>query len=399
MVPLPLRLLLTSWEGTLTAWPHVYVHVPFCGRRCSYCDFSIAVRRSVPVSEYIDAVVAEMATRGIARQEAPLRSLYLGGGTPSKLGPDGIARLIHEIGERLGVEKFSTNPDELELTLEVNPEDVSPAAARAWAAAGVNRVSLGVQSFEPKALEWMHRQHSADDVVAAVRSIKEAGIAELSLDLIFAIPEMLGRSWTNDLNRVLELDPDHLSLYGLTVEAATPLGKWVARQTVSEAPEERYEEEFLEANRRLTDAGFQHYEVSNYARPGRRARHNSAYWSGAAYLGLGPSAHGFDGTERRWNIGPYAEWAAAANERRDPVAGSETVTGDSSIAEEVYLGLRTSGGLGIRENETLTVTSWVNAGWAVLEPSQAEARLRLTPAGWLRLDSLAATLTSLRSRS
>ncbi len=383
----------------MTAWPHVYVHVPFCGRRCSYCDFSIAVRRSVPVSEYIDAVVAEMATRGIARQEAPPRSLYLGGGTPSKLGPDGIARLLHEIGVRLGVEKFSTNPDDLELTLEVNPEDVSPAAARAWAAAGVNRVSLGVQSFEPKALEWMHRQHSADDVVAAVRSIREAGIAELSLDLIFAIPEMLGRSWTNDLNRVLELEPDHLSLYGLTVEAATPLGKWVARQTVSEAPEERYEEEFLEANRRLTDAGFQHYEVSNYARPGRRARHNSAYWSGAAYLGLGPSAHGFDGTERRWNIGPYAEWAAAASERRDPVAGSETVTGDSSIAEEVYLGLRTSDGLGIRENETLTVTSWVNAGWAVLDQSQAEARLRLTPAGWLRLDSLAATLTSLRSRS
>jgi oxygen-independent coproporphyrinogen-3 oxidase len=382
-----------------TPWPHLYVHVPFCGRRCSYCDFAIAVRRNVPVSEYIDAIMAEMVTRGIALDSGVLRTLYLGGGTPSKLGGTGLARLIQSFAHLAGVDKFSTSLDKFELTIEVNPEDVSAEAARAWVAAGVNRASIGVQSFEPGVLRWMHRDHTPEQVGEAVRILRGEGVQELSLDLIFALPSSVERSWTHDLDVALSLTPDHLSFYGLTVEPTTPLGRWVARGEESESPEERYEAEFLEADRVLTGAGFEHYEVSNYGLPGKRARHNSSYWSGAPYLGLGPSAHGFDGRVRRWNRKAYADWLAVVGRGDDPVAGSEVIGASERLAEEVYLGLRTTDGLSIRENDLKMVTPWIDAGWGALGPDAATGgvRLRLTPSGWLRLDSLAAAIAAHRT--
>jgi oxygen-independent coproporphyrinogen-3 oxidase len=247
--------------------------------------------------------------------------------------------------------------------------------------------------------------------------LRGAGILELSLDLIFAVPDHLNRNWTADLEQALSLDPDHLSFYGLTVEPHTPLGRWAERGEVSEAGEERYEQEFLEAHRTLTAAGFEHYEVSNYGRPGKRARHNSAYWSGAPYLGLGPSAHGFDGRTRRWNRSVYTDWLRVVEQGEDPVAGSETLTAEQREAERVYLGLRTVDGLDIRQNEVETVTAWVREGWAqwrvapqagvgapagqgpTAHRAAAPRRLALTPEGWLRLDALAAALTSLGSAS
>lgn len=383
----------------LTPWPHLYVHVPFCGRRCSYCDFAIAVRRNVPVSEFIDAILAEMVTRRVSLDARVLRTLYFGGGTPSKLGGDGLVRLIRSFAHRAGVDKFSTSLDDFELTIEVNPEDVTTEAARAWVAAGVNRASIGVQSFELGVLRWMHRDHTPQQVGEAVRILRGEGVQEISMDLIFALPSSVSRSWTRDLDVALSLTPDHLSFYGLTVEPATPLGRWVARGEESESPEERYESEFLEANRVLTGAGFEHYEVSNYGLPGKRARHNSSYWSGAPYLGLGPSAHGFDGRQRRWNRKAYVDWLAAVGRGEDPVAGSERIGPAERVAEAVYLGLRTSDGLSISQSELKTVTAWVDAGWGALVPDAVSGgvRLRLSPAGWLRLDSLAAALAAGRS--
>ena len=326
---------------------------------------------------------------------ASLRTLYLGGGTPSKLGGPGVARLLHEFAQFVGVDKFSTSSGEREITLEANPEDVSAEAAALWVAAGVNRVSLGVQSFHPEVLQWMHRSHGPKAPGDAVALLRDAGINDISIDLIFALPGSVTRDWQHDLAKALELRPTHVSLYGLTVESKTPLGRWTARGEVVEAPEERYADEFMEAHRQLSSAGFDHYEVSNYALPGHRAQHNSAYWSGASYLGLGPSAHGFDGHTRRWNAPAYVEWLARIGRGEDPREGDELLTAAERESEAVYLGLRTSDGFRVRENELMAVTQWIDAGWAELNG----AIVKLSAQGWLRLDSIAAALTSFRSRS
>ena len=371
---------------------HVYVHVPFCARRCAYCDFAIAVRAHVPVGEYVDALERELTVR-LGTAPPPdarprIDTLYFGGGTPSRLGGAGVARATETLS------RWFAWDDAAEVTLEVNPDDVTPDAARAWRAAGVTRASIGSQTFDPAALAWMRRGHSAEQVERAVADLRASGIDELSLDLIFALPDAVTRDWPADLGRALALAPTHLSLYGLTVEPGTPLGRWTARGDVREADEERYADEFTAAHALLTAAGYEHYEVSNFARPGRRARHNSAYWRGVPYLGLGPSAHGFDGRRRRWNASAYAEWARTVAAGQDPIAGDEAIDGDAAAAEMVYLGLRTRDGLVLAPGEAERAGRWVDAGWGELDGD----RLRLTAAGWLRLDSLAADLTAFRSR-
>jgi len=366
---------------------HVYVHVPFCARRCSYCDFSIAVRRQVPWRAFADRIADELRLR----DEPPrhVQSIYLGGGTPSRLGGEGVAAVLD------AVRQVCTPLDGAELTIEVNPEDVTAEHARAWAAAGVNRISLGVQSFHDPVLRWMHRVHDAAAVPRAVATLRDAGLTDVSMDLIFAVPSVLERDWSRDLAQVRALAPTHVSLYGLTIEGGTPLGRWTARGEVLEASEEAYEEEFLQAHGTFTAAGFDHYEVSNYALPGHRAQHNSSYWRGVPYLGLGPSAHGFDGRERRWNVAAYAQWDTQVAEGRDPVGGREELTADNLVAESVYLGLRTMDGLSLERQELSLVAPWVAAGWASVG---SEGRLRCTAEGWLRLDALATALTASRSR-
>jgi oxygen-independent coproporphyrinogen-3 oxidase len=367
---------------------HVYVHVPFCARRCSYCDFAIAVRRRVPVDEYVRALGAELALRYPAAERWEAETLYFGGGTPSRLRGDGIARTLELLRSRIALAPGA------EVTIEANPEDVTPEAARAWRAAGVNRLSLGSQSFDDRVLVWMHRTHAASRITEAVEAARGAGIENLSLDLIFALPDALDRSWTADLERALALQPAHLSLYGLTVESGTPLGRWRDRGDVTEPPEERYEHEFLEAHERLAGAGYEHYEVSNFARAESRSRHNASYWSGAAYAGLGPGAHEFDGRTRRWNVGAYADWVRRVDRGEDPTEGNEQIDGPARVAEAVYLGLRTTDGLDLLPGEEYAAGRWADAGWARIE----RGRLRLTPVGWLRMDALAADLTYRRSR-
>lgn len=369
---------------------HLYIHVPFCRRRCAYCDFAIAVRRVVPVDEFLAGVERELALRFAGAEEAwTLDTLYLGGGTPSLLGGDGIARLIEIVRRRTQLSAGA------EVTIEANPDDISATDAAAWREAGVNRLSVGAQSFDPAVLAWMHRTHTADRIREAVETIREVGIQNFSLDLIFSLPDHLRRDWARDLDLALSLDPPHISLYGLTVEGGTPLGRWVERGTVAEAPEESYEREYLMADERATAAGLEHYEVSNFGRPGFRSRHNSVYWSGLPWAGIGPSAHEFDGAVRRWNHSAYAEWARRLAAGEDPVAGSETLSGESRELERMYLGLRTSVGLALREGQAREVQPWIDAGWARLDASGV---LRLTPSGWLRLDSLASGLTVVRSR-
>ncbi|MFW6080232.1 MAG: radical SAM family heme chaperone HemW [Gemmatimonadota bacterium] len=414
---------------------HIYVHVPFCARRCSYCDFAVEAVRRPPVDVWLDAVEREAARRigsgarargerarvdaaggvgeggsageagvegvavrageadasagvGGAGGDGSLETVYVGGGTPSLLGPGAMAalreRLERHVGGLAGV---------VEWTAEANPESFDETLARDWLEAGVTRVSLGLQTFHEPALRWMGRLHGAEGAARAVEAARSAGLDDISIDLIFGLPERLRRSWRDDLERALALEPDHVSLYGLTAEPGTPLGRWVATGRERLPDEERYGAEYLEAVERMTAAGLRHYEVSNFARPGRESRHNRAYWSGAAYLGLGPGAHSYQPPERRWNVRGFADYATALAEGREPVEERERVEGESARLERVWLGLRTDAGLPAssvarRQRASALVDRWREAGWA---RPDADA-VRLTARGWLLLDRLAVEL-------
>ena len=380
---------------------HLYIHIPFCARRCSYCDFSIAVRKRVPAAEYVDSVRREIhlltfgvgaewvdpgaAPRGPSPVHPSLDTLYLGGGTPSLLPPDAVAALLAALRE-----SFSW-ADTVEITLEANPEDVTADAARAWRRAGVNRVSLGAQSFDEGVLRWMHRSHDGIRIGTAMTALRAAGFDNVSLDLIFAVPAELGRDWSRDLDQALALRPDHLSLYGLTVEQRTPLARWIARGASAAPDDERYAAEYLLAHERLRNDGYRFYEVSNAARDGHRSRHNSAYWADRPYLGLGPAAHSYDGMARRWNLPAWEQYRGAVTAGRSPIASTERLTDEQRELERVYLGLRTSDGLPLTASARLRppVTAWQRQGWVELRGDHVVC----TPEGWLRLDGLVRDLT------
>ncbi len=359
---------------------HLYLHVPFCVRRCSYCDFSIAVRKRVPVQEYVHALLTEAA----ALPEGDFQTVYFGGGTPSLLPPEAIERLLRGVLPRATHDALRA----IEVTLEANPEDVTPDHAKAWRASGINRVSLGAQSFDDTVLKWMHRSHDAARIGGAVHALRGAGIDNISLDLIFALPDELQRDWERDLDMALALRPTHLSLYGLTVEARTPLDRWISRGATRVPDDERYAEEYLTAYRRLTTEDYQFYEVSNASLPGFHSRHNSAYWSGKPYRGLGPAAHSFDGTTRRWNLRAWEAYRRAIAAGRSPVESEERLTEEQRELEAIYLGLRTAEGVAVAALRRPS-PPFAAQGWVVVR----DGRVKCTPEGWLRLDSLVSELT------
>jgi oxygen-independent coproporphyrinogen-3 oxidase len=364
---------------------HVYVHVPFCARKCSYCDFAIAVRRQVPSEAYVGAVLAEWAlwqSAPVWDDSPQVQTIYFGGGTPSRITPAAIARLLEQIAADRPIAPGA------EITLEANPDDVTLAAATAWRAAGVNRVSVGVQSFDDGVLRWMHRTHTANQVTSAVEALRGAGIADLSVDLIFGLPAELRRDWNRDLERALALEPEHLSLYGLTVEPHTPLGRWTRRGEVTAVDEDIYAAEFLTAHQALAARGYEHYEVSNAAQPGHRAKHNSAYWRRASFVGLGPAAHSGFGKERRWNVREWAAYERLIGAGNSPMEGRELLDSAAIALEELYLGLRTTEGLDRDRVPSPLRGEWEANGWA----ATPDGRIRLTPEGWLRLDALVSAI-------
>lgn len=359
---------------------HLYIHVPFCARRCSYCDFAIAVRPEVPSVEFTDLVLREWDQR---RREpewsraGPLESIYFGGGTPSRLDPSAIARMLERFA------KDARLAEDAEITLEANPDDITRDVATAWHGAGVNRISLGAQSFNAGVLAWMHRTHDAGAAARAMGALRAAGFTNVSLDLIFGLDRALGRDWEDDLARGIALCPEHLSFYGLTVEAHTPLAHWVDRGTARVADEERYVAEFLLTHDMVTGAGFTHYEVSSAGRPERHSRHNFGYWHRRPFLGLGPSAHSGVGNRRSWNIREWKAWHDAMTTGASTVAGSELLDEEAVRLERLYLGLRTNEGAPPGLVPPGMAEQWRAEGWAL--PGEA---VRLTPQGWLRLDAL-----------
>lgn len=367
----------------------IYVHAPFCARRCRYCDFAVQVRARGDVDGWLDALAGERAAleeEGRVALASSLDTLYVGGGTPSLLGPGAMEGLAGVVGrDRL-------SGPELEWTAEANPESLDAELAGAWRRAGVNRMSLGVQTFHEPALRWMGRLHGPDGAHRAVATARAAGLQDLSVDLIFGLPAHLGRDWRTDLETVLSLDVPHVSLYGLTVEPETALGRAVREGRERPVDEAQYEEEFLEAAEVLAGAGYAHYEVSNFARPGARSRHNAAYWDGSPYLGLGNGAHSYLHPVRRWNLRGWDEYREVAATRRLPVDASEVLDAPAHRLERIWLALRTDRGwtpppdAGSRARAL--VAAWIRQGLA----EHAEGSVRLRPRGWLLLDELAVEL-------
>ncbi len=368
--------------------PAVYVHAPFCARRCSYCDFAVTVRRRGDANEWTEALRDELELverEGLIAPAAELRTLYVGGGTPSLLGPHAMTAL----GDLLGRERLSRA--DLEWTCEANPESFSSDVARGWARAGVNRISLGAQTFHEGALRWMGRLHGPEGPGRAVRAARAAGLSNVSVDLIFGLPLRLGRVWKEDLRRAIELDAPHVSLYGLTVEPATPLGRALREGREGPVDEEQYREEFLLASEVLRDAGYEHYEVSSFSRPGARARHNAGYWEGTPYLGLGNGAHSYAPPVRRWNVRDWEDYRARLREDGSAEEGRETLDGAARRLERIWLRLRTAEGLPIAAagpKVHAAARAWAARGLGGI----AGETLRLTPEGWLLLDRISVEL-------
>ena len=314
----------------------LYFHIPFCKRVCAYCDFykSVDLRRMDPL---LESMHRELDARREYLGGEPVRTRYFGGGTPSLCTPEAVARLLDHAAML-----FDCSAAE-ETTLEANPDDLTPAYLAALRRAGVDRLSVGIQSFDDACLKLMNRRHNAAQAVQAVRSAKREGYENITVDLIFGVPGFGGDALRRSLDGALALGVQHISAYHLTVEPGTAFGRRAARGQFAPVDEATSEAEYALVHETLTGAGFEHYEVSNFALPGFRARHNAAYWHGVKYLGIGPAAHSFDGEERHWNASSVEKYIAGAP------AGKEVLTRRDRFNEYVMTALRTVEGIDLEE--------------------------------------------------
>lgn len=374
----------------------IYLHIPFCLRKCRYCDF-FSVEETGGMARFLAALDLEIGLAAPGGLPAPARSVYFGGGTPSLLAPDQVAAILAALRRALPIA-----PD-AEISLEANPGTLTPRSLDGYRAAGVTRLSLGVQSFRDTHLARLGRIHHRDEALQAVALARAAGFDNLGLDLIYALPGQTIGQWEEDLRTAIALAPRHLSAYGLTLERHTPLGEQVAAGKLRPAPGD-IEAAMLERTMELlAAAGFEQYEVSNYARPGFRCRHNLAYWTHADYLGLGPSAHSFrregrTAGRRWWNLASLEGYGEALEAGRRPVAAEERLGPAEFLRERIFLGLRCGGleledlagdfGCDLTATRGAVLEELAAAGLAALEG----AALRLTPAGLRLADEIARRL-------
>lgn len=361
----------------------IYLHVPFCGSFCTYCDFYSEICRSRQAfNEYADAVIAEIRDRrkelemNMSAQDA-VNTLYIGGGTPSVLPLDVLSRIVGAVSqtERLSLvtEQLSlvtepvevTTPTELfdEFTVEVNPEDIVEKGreyVRGLLALGVNRISMGIQSFNDDILRWMNRRHDAVNAVKAFRILRGSGVRNISIDLIFGISQLTDETWKDTIEKALELSPEHISAYQLSIEEGSALAKMVADGRYVEASEEQCRRQYDILCRCLGRSGYHHYEISNFAKPGFEAVHNSAYWRRAPYIGLGPGAHSLTGNVRSWNS-PELPHRSPDGSSATYSRTSETLSPEDIRVERIMLSLRTDKGLKATELYSLTDRAVINS--------------------------------------
>lgn len=354
----------------------IYLHVPFCGSFCTYCDFYSEICRSRQASnEYADAVIAEIRDRrkelemNMSAQDA-VNALYIGGGTPSVLPLDVLSRIVGAVSQTEQLSLVTepvevTTPTELfdEFTVEVNPEDIVEKGreyVRGLLALGVNRISMGIQSFNDDILRWMNRRHDAGNAVKAFHILRESGVRNISIDLIFGISQLTDETWKDTIEKALELSPEHISAYQLSIEEGSALAKMVADGRYVEASEEQCRRQYDILCRCLGRSGYHHYEISNFAKPGFEAVHNSAYWRRAPYIGLGPGAHSLTGNVRSWNsqeLPHRSPDGSSATYSRT----SETLSPEDIRVERIMLSLRTDKGLEAAELYSLAGRTVINS--------------------------------------
>jgi oxygen-independent coproporphyrinogen-3 oxidase len=336
----------------------------------------------------VEAMLREWKSRRTALSTTEVSTLYFGGGTPSLLSEAQLGKIIDEIYQFNGGAEIS------EITLEANPEDLTSAKINELKRLGVNRLSIGIQSFFNEHLEWMNRKHTASEAESAVKRAQDAGIENITIDLIFGIPISTSGQWEENVQRALALNTPHLSAYALTIEERTVFGKKFERGLLQEADDELVSKQFLYLHEITAQQGFDHYELSNYAKPGYESKHNGNYWKGIPYVGVGPAAHSFEAGKRRWNISNNPQYIKCVMSN-EVYWEEETLSQRDVWNEYIMTGLRTKNGIAFSKLPATFFSSneaylheCVNDGYGVL----SKDAFRLTPTGWLISDRIIASL-------
>ena len=321
----------------------LYIHIPFCKSRCTYCAFYSTTAEQMKQA-YVDAVCREMELRKAVYEKEgkdvgkTIATVYLGGGTPSQLSPTQLQQLFDTIARHYDVS------DDAEITIECNPDDVTEAFAELLRSLPVNRVSMGAQTFDDDRLQFIHRRHTSEQVTTAIQRLRKKGIHNISIDLMYGFPEETLEEWEYDIQQALALNVEHISAYALTYEEGTPLYRLLEEGKVKEINEERSLAMYDRLIDRLQEAGYEHYEISNFSRKGWRSRHNSSYWQLVPYIGIGAAAHSYDGRQRQWNIADINSYINHIQQGIVP-AEEELLDKDSRYNDHVMLALRTCEGL------------------------------------------------------
>jgi oxygen-independent coproporphyrinogen-3 oxidase len=364
----------------------IYIHIPFCRQKCYYCDFYKTVNTS-QTENFLSALGMEIVQRKGYINNQTIQSIYFGGGTPSVLKEKEVAGILNDLY------KIFTITD-AEITFEVNPDDLTPGYLKALKQAGVNRLSIGIQSFNNKLLKLMNRRHNSAQAKAAILNACSAGFNNLSVDLIYGIPGLSTNQWTRDLREIFQFPVVHLSAYHLTYHQGTPFYTWLKKGSLKELPETKSVQQFHILLDEASNAGFEQYELSNFARNQVYSLHNKAHWFGETYLGIGPSAHSFNGDSRRWNVAHLEAYINGIN-KSIPYFEEEQLTGKDKFNEYILTRIRTRWGISITEVQTRfgvekvnhvknTATKFINSG----KMREADGTYVLTRDGMFVSDNL-----------
>jgi oxygen-independent coproporphyrinogen-3 oxidase len=371
----------------------IYLHIPFCKQACTYCNFHFTTSLHHK-GELVNAIIRELEMEKNYLEEEPLHTIYFGGGTPSLMSGSEVQRIMNSIHR-----EFTVSSD-VECTLEANPDDINPELLKSWKDAGINRLSIGVQTFFDDELRWMNRAHNAYQSLQCIELSQQHGFTKLSIDLIYGSPLLLHDRWNKNVSQAVSLGVPHLSCYALTVEEKTPLFKNIHLHTTPDVDSDHQASQFLMLMQWMREYGYEHYEVSNFAKPGFRSRHNSSYWKGEKYLGLGPSAHSYNGKERRWNISNNQQYIRSVRNGYTD-RESEVLTPVQELNEYIMISLRTLEGLNLQNLERKWGKDKRNMAEKVLQNYQSRGLVIsknenaiLTDEGILMADGIAGSLFS-----